>query len=116
MDERDELRVRRIERDLAGVVRATELAYQIPQCTLVQEFLSAHDLQWQAFCMLFTLTRAQQRELGERLIALHEGMVAEKTRLCGEYNVTQPDELPHDRRVLFDAALRAYIEREDHYS
>ncbi len=99
-----------------AVIRANELAIgNIPQCKLVQQFLATHGLPWQAFYLPLALSHEQLHELSGCLQVLHDAMETERTRLRMCYKVSNENELPHERRVLFDAALRAFIEREDHY-
>ena len=94
---------------------AMKLAQQVPQCKLVQDFLVAHNLPEQAFYVPFAIPRTERQELKNRLQALSDATETERVRLCALYGVANADELPHDRRVFFDTALRAFIAREDHY-
>jgi hypothetical protein len=115
-EHKDQLALPRALRALdTSVVPATKLAYQVPQCKLVQDFLVSHNLPWQAFYMPFAFPREEKRELSACLQALFNGMKAERSRLCGLYGVATEEELPHDHRTLFDAALHAFVVREDHY-
>ena len=105
----------RLKRDLKGNVKASELTFTLPQCKLIRDFLRHHDLPGEALHMFLALSHVQLCELGARMRALYDGIQAERVRLRKEYDVLHEDELPHERRVFFDAALRTYIAREDHY-
>ena len=96
-------------------IGAIRLSQEIPQCKLVRDFLSLQHLPPQAFHMVLVLSKEQLLVLGRSLGLLHEKVMEERKRLCVEYGVKEPDMLPHERRVFFDAALRSFIKREDHY-
>lgn len=115
-----DIRVPRLAREMTtSVVEANRVSYQIPQCKMVRDFLSLYNLPWQAFFMPFALIDAipadERKDFGEHLEMLHRRIEERRSLLRIEYGVMNEDELPHERRVFFDAALHAFIESEDHY-
>ncbi len=102
-----------------STIDANHLSMQVPQCKMVRDFLDLHNLPWQAFYMpmafIDATTAEERKDFCERLETLHRHIEEKRCSLRVDYDVTNEDELPHERRVFFDATLRAFIESEDHY-
>jgi hypothetical protein len=90
---------------------------KVPICQLIKDFLIYHRLPMGAVLVPLGrgLTHEMWKELNERTTRFYVSIELERVNLHFKYRVKNADDLPQDKRALFDADLRAHIEREDHY-
>ncbi len=98
-------------------VSVIALSRQLPICGLIKDFLAYHNLPSDAvFAPLGNgLSRELWSELTEQMNRFYSLIELERMNLHFKYGVQNADKLSPERRALFDADLRMYILREDHY-
>jgi len=111
-------RLRDIEDSLASLPNTNFSALQLPQCTMVQEWLTWCGLPWYGInLMLHELspTREQMEALKPQLENLHALTLGYVAHHCKLYGIEKIDDLPTNERIFFTKELCAFIGRHDHF-
>lgn len=85
-------------------------------CKLIRDFCEAHGLPLDLDTMdLSGITGSLLHELKKAMVLLHAKIAAEEVELCEMYGVEKPEQLKSMDRSHFNATMRSFITREDHY-
>lgn len=106
-----------LHESVTASVAAVAASKALPICKLIKDFLAHNGLDPNAVLVPIGRGLSHQlwTELTERMTKFYSAIETERVNLHFKYKVKNAEELSGDARAHFDADLRAFIEREDHY-